>query len=128
MPIFYTDHNISLRLVRFLREAGDDIISAREYGLEQARDPMQVLTAATLGRVLLTHNESDFLLLHEAWRLWTAMWGVVVDHAGVIILPQHERWHPARSAQEIESIVADGAALTNNLWLWRSSRGWFSLP
>ncbi|MBA2277919.1 MAG: hypothetical protein H0W06_09185 [Chloroflexia bacterium] len=88
---------------------------------------LQFLTAATLGRVLLTHNESDFLL-HEAWRLWTATWGVVIDHAGVIVLPQHERWHPARSAQEIEVILAGSAALTNNLWLWRSSRGWFSPP
>lgn len=105
---------------------GYDITSAREQGLEQAHDPVQFLHAATHKRVLLTHNETDFLLLHEAWLLWSNAWRVVPDHSGVIALPQREHWPAHRTVDEIEQILALAPALTNLLWLWKPLRGWHS--
>lgn len=115
-------------------ESGYDITSAREQMLEQARDPIQFLHAATHNRVLLTHNESDFVLLHEAWVLWSHTWKIAPLHAGVIVLPQQEQWLPNRTVQEIESITSMTLPLENELWLWKPSMGWhtfdqhFSMP
>jgi hypothetical protein len=40
--------------------------------------------AARSGWTLITHNASDFLLLHAAWQLWE--WGVEKGHGGILIL------------------------------------------
>lgn len=106
MTSFYADHNISLRLVQFMRVSGYDITFAREQGLERAHDPAQLLHAATHDRVLLTHNERDFLLLHDARTLWSRAWEIAPSHAGVIVLPQQENWSSQQAVREIEAILA----------------------
>lgn len=103
---------------------GYDITYAREQGLERASDAAHLLHAATQHRVLLTHNERDFLLLHQAWMLWSRSWKIAPSHAGVIALPQQERWSPRRALDEIEMILTATQSIVNEFWRWKASRGW----
>lgn len=124
------DENFSRPLANFLRGRGHDLDLTGDLGLHRATDGKVLLTAASLGRVLLTHNERDFALLHDAWLRWTAEWSIAPNHPGIIILPQAQRWEWARSAAEIEELLTDtpgepaGTRLANRLWAWRASRGW----
>ena len=120
---FYIDNDVSLRLVPRLREQGHSVITTAERGLAEAKDPIQLLTAALDGRILLTHNQKDFILLHEAWHCWAAPWGLPVQptHGGIIVIPQPL---PADIVNVIEQFLAAGHPIQNRLFRWRSSDGW----
>ena len=130
MAPLLADHNLSRPLVRLLRDRGHDAVTSRELGLDRATDGLHLLTASSLDRVLLTHNERDFLLLHDAWLRWAAAWNIQPLHAGVIVLPQGQRSSAERSAREVEELLRvehdqeTPARLTNQLWVWRPARGW----
>lgn len=131
MPPFHVDHNVSQRLTRLLVARGYDAVAAHDLGLDRASDARHLLLAAKQGRIVLTHNERDFLLLHDAWLRWSADWGVEPHHAGIIVLPQKERWDAYRSLEEIESLLGRAPQagrvrpMTDLLWRWQARRGWF---
>ncbi len=52
-------------LIAKLMAAGHDVVTANEAGLTGLADEIVLSLARELGRVLLTHNCSDFLSLHE---------------------------------------------------------------
>ncbi len=54
------------RLVKFLREAGHDVITANEAGLMSQPDPVVLSYASNNNRILLTLNCRDFQALHSA--------------------------------------------------------------
>ncbi len=56
MADFYADQNISLDLIALLRGRGHTAFTARDLGLERARDDEHLLVAAEHGRMLLTYN------------------------------------------------------------------------
>ncbi len=62
---FYADHQFPLPVVKALRQAGLDVLTAAEAGLAAADDHQQLAFATTEGRVLLTHD-ADFIALHHA--------------------------------------------------------------
>lgn len=130
MASIYADHNASRDLTALLRGRGHDVVRTRDLGLDRATDGLQLLTAATFGRVFLTYNERDFVLLHDAWLRWSAAWQVAPTHVGIIILPQDQYWEPARAVDEIETVFrrqlgsALPSAIHNWLWMWRSLPGW----
>jgi hypothetical protein len=124
---FQLDHNVSARLRHLLRAAGHDVADAREQGLTRAPDDAVLLEAAEAGRLLVTHNRADFLLLHRAWRRWSAAWAVMPPptHAGILILPQPPASTPSSQAAAIEAILTGGAApLTTSLWRWVADGRW----
>lgn len=130
MARFYLDHNVSRRLVRLLREHDHDVITTAELGSERASDGLHLLSASSLDRVLVTHNERDFLMLHDAWLRWRRAWHVTAAHAGIIVLPQVQQWNPMRSVGELEALAEPsdtpriGSALRNQLWTWRPVEHW----
>ncbi len=126
MAAFQLDHNVSGRLRSLLRTAGHEVVDAREQGLERASDDALLLEAAQAGRLLVTHNRADFLLLHRAWRRWSVAWGIVPPptHAGILVVPQPPHVTPAEQARAIEALLADGTVLTTGLWRWRVAGGW----
>jgi hypothetical protein len=70
-------------------------------------DDEQLLVASQLGYTFLTHNESDFILLHDAWHRWSAAWGIEAGHGGIIIVPQGRRYGIEWRAKEIApSVIA----------------------
>jgi hypothetical protein len=124
------DHNFSRPLVLLLRRRGHDTVTSRELGLDRSSDGHHLLQAANLGRILLSYNERDFILLQDTWFRWATAWGVQPRQSGILILPPRLNWSPARAADEIESVVSPvteprSSQAANGLWRWRPARGWF---
>ena len=83
MADFYADQNISLDLIALLRGRGHTAVTARNLGLERARDDEHLLVAAERDRLLLTYNRDDFELLHDAWHRWLRKLQVRPFHRGL---------------------------------------------
>ena len=124
MALLYGDHNVSRPLVLLFRELGHAATNARALGLDRGSDGTHLLFAAERGWILLTHNERDFLMLHDAWLRWSWAWQVAPRHAGILVLPQRSDWKPPRLVSEIETLLAANPVMTNQLFAWRASRGW----
>lgn len=122
----YSDENVSFDVVGGLRGRGHGVFTALDLGLGRADDDIHLLSAVQRGLVLLTCNRKDFVLLHGAWRRWSAAWRVAADHAGVIILPQI--WPVGRAIRELDTFLASAPNLANTLVLWRADGGWTPQP
>lgn len=75
MRLLLDEDSQSKFLVRLLREAGHDVLTVGEAGLEAHTDAAVFAYAQQAQRVLLTRNVLDFRALHEA----------DADHAGILI-------------------------------------------
>lgn len=89
--------------------------TALDLGLAHAGDDEHLLIAAQNGWILVSHNRKDFNLLHDGWRRWSAAWGVIALHGGILIIPQS--WPAKRTASEIDSFIQTGVLLANQLYL-----------
>ena len=103
------------------------MVTTEELGLDAATDDVHLLAAAQAGRILLTHNKKDFLLLHHAWRGWTRAWGIDPSHAGIVVPLQD--WLPEREIEEIDASLRSAEAFTNEFVAWeRDARTWVRRP
>ena len=129
MARFQRDHNVSRQIADLLRARGHDVVTARELGLEDAADDVHMLAAIQASRVFVTHNRADFVLLHYAWRRWTAAWRVSRPHRGILVVPQPPHLSPARVADELHAIQA-AVSLVDELYEyeWQTGLGWTRLP
>lgn len=117
-----TDQPVALEVAAMLRIRGHRAFTTRDLGHLGATDDPQLLTAAELGLVLLTHDVEDYVLLHDAWRRWSAAWSVLPRHAGILIAPQ--RWPTLQIADEVSWFLNVGPQLTNELYRWLPASGW----
>lgn len=124
MADLHLDHNVSSQLASLLRDAGHDVIETRMIGMPRATDDVLLLTAAQAGRIFVTRNEADFVLLHNAWRRWSAAWGVTVAHAGVLVLPPPPHLGVTLAAQALDQFLLSGVPLAWELYVFRQTRGW----
>jgi hypothetical protein len=125
---FYLDENVTERLADALADLGFDAISAnrRHKGLN---DAAQLLTAASLGRILVTTNTSDYLLLHRAWTSWSTAWGLdpVPKHAGILLMHTAPGYNYRRMADEIAGLMRDDNAteiFSNRAFAWNANTRW----
>jgi hypothetical protein len=65
----YLDNDVALRLVPILEGDGHAVTTTRDLGCSQAHDYQQMLTAWSLGAVLVTHNRDDYVEQFEAWHV-----------------------------------------------------------
>ena len=129
MAAVYIDHDVSAQIATLLRNEGHDVLTTREWRLTRASDDEQLLFASQQRRGLITHNARDFVLLHNAWRRWSAAWQVTAIHAGILVIPQWPRLLPADAARELHHFLVSRSALANELHQWRTSaRGWLQYP
>ena len=126
MARFYFDEDISSQLVRLLLERGHDVHTVDDARLRTAADYEQLLYVSLTNRLLVTHNEADFKLLHGAWRRWSAAWSVgpIPDHPGILIIPQTPRLRHRDAVVVLEELVESGAELRNLIFAWRRRSGW----
>lgn len=126
MAAFQLDHDISARLRETLLDAEHDVADAHELGLESASDELVLLEAARTNRLLLTHNRSDFLLLHRAWLRWPPAWQMTPapTHAGIIFLPQFPPAMVGVQAAAVEALLATDVIVPNRIWNWTVGGGW----
>ncbi len=125
MTALHLDHNIARDTGVFLQALGHDVSTAQRGGLSRAGDDEHLLVAAQQGRVVVTHNRSDFYLLHDAWRRWSDAWGINFRHAGILVMSP---WQPQASARELDKFLRSGVSLLNELYDWKPSRGWVRRP
>ena len=127
MARLYIDQNVALAVTVAASAAGHDVLFAGNIGLKSAWDDLHLLTATRLGRILVTYD-ADFLLLHHAWRRWSAEWGVSPQHAGILVTPQPPVCTPTRGAQALLDFLARGIVVTNELWQWTERDDWQPFP
>lgn len=122
MPTLYADEDVSRLLVEELRTAGLSVTSVRAERQLHRKDDEHLLFAQQRGYVFLTHNLSDFELLHDAWTHWSAAPGFVLPpHSGVLILERADR---ATMANEVLTFLASSASLTGEAYSWDRVHGW----
>jgi hypothetical protein len=139
LALFYIDNDVALQVAQLLRLAGHTAMTARDLGRERSTDDEHLLVASQLGHIFLTHNEEDFILLHDAWLRWSAGWGVVTRHAGVLIVPQGRRygvdWHAQEIVQSVIICLEQCSPVSGQLfrrkeegWERRMGRDWLPCP
>jgi hypothetical protein len=73
---------------------------------------------------MVTHSESHYEELHDAWHRWSRLWGVPRGHHGVVILP-------AKPVAFVEplllQLLTHQTIFGNKLFRWRFSTGWQTL-
>jgi hypothetical protein len=120
----YLDHDVSLALAPLLRLVGHEARTAQELGLAQATDDEQLLTAAQQGRIFLTHNRKDYVLLNDAWSRWPRAWGVPAPaHAGILVL-DHRPEPELATAVDAFLTTTPAVPLASALYWWRYRAGW----
>jgi hypothetical protein len=115
-------------LVAEMARFGVDVVSANltNKGL---LDPEQLLRAVALGRVLITSNTRDFLLLHQTWLIWPRSWELRPRpvHHGILLLHSAPGFGVPEVAREILAfLVAIGPTgdLRNRAFAWNAQLGW----
>lgn len=136
MARLYLDANIALGVVPILAGAGHTVESARDVGLKDAADYLQMLAAWERDAVLVTHNRKHFVELHEAWYEWPRRWGLSgPDHRGIIVPDQRDE---TVYGPPLLAFLAASHPMTGHLYTWRQngdrwerweiSVGWRSYP
>lgn len=65
MKLYLDDDSARSLLVRFLTQAGHDVLAPADIGMSGAEDPVHLTCAIRESRVLLTGNHDDFEDLHD---------------------------------------------------------------
>ena len=100
------------------------MVTTRSLGRESAPDYRHLLTSTELHTILVSHNRTDYRLLHGAWLAWTAAWNVPHVHAGILILPHG---HPEESARLLDEFAGmHGQTLPNGMYEYRKQFGWIA--
>lgn len=76
------DEDVNPALAPLLRQDGFDVRHVDELGRSGLSDEDQLAFAADEGRVLVTHNRDDFLVLARDW------WASGRHHAGIVYAQQ----------------------------------------
>jgi predicted nuclease of predicted toxin-antitoxin system len=82
VPLYLDDCLIAKQVARQLRAAGHVLYVTSELGLKGQQDQAHLEAATTLGAVLVSQNQRDFVPLHRRWQ------ALGREHAGIIITPQ----------------------------------------
>lgn len=123
MADLYLDSDVHGQVAPLLRAAGHDAVTAADQGRRRASDDEQLLAAARQGRIVVSHNRKDFVLLHGAWRRWPPAYGLALPpHPGILILDQVS---PRAVADAVVDLLAADppVPLANALYWWRAASG-----
>lgn len=126
MADFSLDENVSERTADVLGTLGHDVMTARQLRSKGIDDARQMTLAVRLGRIFVTYNHRDFLLLHRAWRLWSHDWGATerARHAGILILLQPPLLAADGAAHLLDRIVREGGPIANRCFAWSPDADW----
>lgn len=105
MASIYLDHDVPTQIKRGLQEQGHDVVATRDLRSQRADDAEQLLSAAQMKRMLVTHNREDFELSHRAWLLWQVP--RLLRHPPLCRSPRHQARpvHPGSLTLRIHSDI-----------------------
>ena len=118
MARLYVDEDLANFVVP-LREAGHDVLSARESGAERS-DPWHLRQASVDGRTLATFNERDFRYLHRLWTSLRAFHVMDVQHSGIVTATaqlEPPAWLPA-----LNELFGADEDMTGRMLTWHPGR------
>jgi hypothetical protein len=125
MSDVYIDADVTIAIIAALQSLGHSVRHARrDPQMAEAPDGKQLWLAANRGDVLVTHNRTDFRLLHDAWRRWSTGWGVKAPRGGILIVPQRTPIEILAGAIHEQLAVM----IENELFEWVRGRGWRHHP
>jgi hypothetical protein len=122
MPTFYLDENVSLKIVPFVEAAGYAVVTYLDEGLKGERDDVHLFQARQNGWLLVTHNGSDFILLHDALHRWN----VIDPHQGILVLPDNLANYA--EAQALDVFIAARLQSAGALYEWSAAGSWIRRP
>ncbi len=70
MARLHIDQWLSWRVAHELRQRGHNARHAAEIAMHAADDDEHLIVTARDQRIILTENEDDFALFHDAWIRW----------------------------------------------------------
>lgn len=108
MASFFFDADADMRIGRRLERLGHVLTSASMQHLERATDWEILLFAGRQRLILVTHNERDFVELHQV--------GAVPVHAGIFTLPQVATEAVTTTAAAVDGLVNTHAPFTDQLY------------
>ena len=122
------DEDVHVAFAPFLQLHDHTTLTSQAAGRLGAHDDDQLLWATHLGRLLVTHNRKDYLLLARAWRSFARRWGVEPEqHAGIIVIPQPALLPPPRAAAEIDHLIRGERDLWGRLFDYDRRWGWVAV-
>jgi hypothetical protein len=120
MNLYLDDDSVDALLVRLLRQAGHDVQLPQDVGQRGSHDAVHLRHAIRTDRVLLSHNQSDFQVLHE---LLLEGQG---HHPGILIVcrdnDRKRDLTPSGIVRALGNLLAAGVALADELHVlnhWR---------
>ena len=127
MSDFYLDEAVDRGYGPLLDAKGHTVLTAAQAGRLGVDDHVQLLTATDLGRVLITHDAGDVLLLYRVWRSFARRWQVDPDdHAGILVVPKTSKALYPQVVREIDGLVRGQRGVWGRYYAldlkWRWSR------
>lgn len=97
MASFYTNENLPIKIAQYLRQMGHNVLTLHEAGKANQRIPDEdvLAFAAQSGRILLTLNRWDFIVLHTK----------STQHAGIMVCTQNPNL--LQQAEQIDKAVTE---------------------
>ena len=121
----FLDADVEDPMVELLVRKGHPTVTTKQASRINATDDVQLLIATDLGRLLITHDQRDFLLLHRAWRSFARRWGVQPeDHPGILVVPQRKEIPYSRTAAEIDHLIRGVKDLKGRFFRLDRRWGW----
>ena len=120
----YLDHNVARGVGVLLDADGHDVIASRDINTERLSDDVLLLTTVRLSRIFVTHNRTDFRMLHDAWVTWPVAFGPALPpHPGILVLDSAA---PEMLASVIANFLdeAHPEDLPNTVFWWHHRDGW----
>ena len=81
----YFDEDVSPVVCKIIRSRGYDCASAHEFGKRGISDNEQLHFAVAEGRIMVTHNRTDYVDLAMEWN------GLGNRHSGIVLVFQENR-------------------------------------
>ncbi len=125
MAHLYLDHNVARRVELLLGSNGHDVLASRAINTERLPDDALLLTTVRLSRIFVTHNRTDFRMLHDAWVTWPAAFGMALPpHPGILVLDSAP---PETLASVIADFLDEGRPedLPDAVFWWHHRDGWY---
>jgi predicted nuclease of predicted toxin-antitoxin system len=112
MNLYLDGDSVHALLVTLLRKAGHDVIIPAAINCAGRADPEHFAQAIAGARVLLTHNDKDFSLLHELVQVAGG------HHPGVFVVRKDNDkkrvMSPKAIVRAIENFLASGMPIPDN--------------
>lgn len=104
-------------LIRLLREARHDVLTAEAAGLDSLADSEVLAHAVRERRVLLTRNCGDFLARHGKWPAHSGIMAIYQD-ADPVKNMSYQDIVDAVANVELSGMSVDGEFVVLNAWRW----------